>query len=217
MIDKIFNFLFPPVCGICLKKTENWICKECLKKLNINLNIIKNSVNDIKYNLYFISYYKDNIKKLLIDYKFNRKSYIYKTFSNIIINNNKLCKILKSYDIMIPVPMNKKRQFIRGYNQTELITKELSKKLKIENCSILEKVKENKMQSKLSFIDRKNNVKNVFKVKNKFENIINQKNIIIFDDIYTTGFTTLECIKEIKKFNPKKIDIFVISKGKIEG
>ena len=39
---------------------------------------------------------------------------------------------------MIPVPMNKKRQVIRGYNQTELITKELSKKLKIENCSILE-------------------------------------------------------------------------------
>ena len=61
------------------------------------------------------------------------------------------------------------------------------------------------------------NTRNVFKVKNKFENIINQKNIIIFDDIYTTGFTTLECIKEIKKFNPKKIDIFVISKGKIEG
>lgn len=217
MIDKIFNFLFPPVCGICLKKTKNWICEECLKKLNIKLNIVKNNVNDIKYNLYFISYYKDNIKKLLIDYKFNSKSYLYKTFSSIIINENNLCKILKSYDIITSVPMNKKRQAIRGYNQTELITKELSKKLKVDNCSILEKVKENKTQSKLSFIDRKNNVKNVFKVKNKFKNIINQKNIIIFDDIYTTGFTAEECIKEIKKFNPKKIDIFVISKGKIEG
>lgn len=156
------------------------------------------------------------MKKLLIDYKFNNKSYLYKTFSNIIIKENNLCKILKSYDIITSVPMSKNRQAIRGYSQTELISKEIAKKLKIDNYEILEKVKENKVQSKLSFYDRKNNVKNVFKVKNIFKSIINKKNVIIFDDIYTTGFTALECIKEIKKFNPKKVDVLVISKGKIE-
>lgn len=112
--------------------------------------------------------------------------------------------------------MSKNRQAIRGYSQTELISKEIAKKIKIDNYEILEKVKENKVQSKLSFYDRKNNVKNVFKVKNIYKNIINKKSIIIFDDIYTTGFTVLECIKEIKKFNPKKVDVLVISKGKIE-
>ncbi len=216
MLNKILNFLFPPVCGICLKNTDDWICKSCLDKLNIKLNKCKNEINGVKYNLYFISYYKDYMKKLLIDYKFNNKSYLYKTFSNIIIKENNLCKILKSYDIITSVPMSKNRQAIRGYSQTELISKEIAKKLKIDNYEILEKVKENKVQSKLSFYDRKNNVKNVFKVKNIFKSIINKKNVIIFDDIYTTGFTALECIKEIKKFNPKKVDVLVISKGKIE-
>ena len=216
MLNKILNFLFPPVCGICLKNTDDWICKSCLDKLNIKLNKCKNEIKGVKYNLYFISYYKDYMKKLLIDYKFNNKSYLYKTFSNIIIKENNLCKILKSYDIITSVPMSKNRQAIRGYSQTELISKEIAKKLKIDNYEILEKVKENKVQSKLSFYDRKNNVKNVFKVKNIFKSIINKKNVIIFDDIYTTGFTALECIKEIKKFNPKKVDVLVISKGKIE-
>ena len=53
MLNKILNFLFPPVCGICLKNTDDWICKSCLDKLNIKLNKCKNEINGVKYNLYF--------------------------------------------------------------------------------------------------------------------------------------------------------------------
>lgn len=183
MLDKILNFLFPPVCGLCLKNEENYICSKCLDKLNIKLKILKNEIDGVKYNLYFISYYKDYMKKLLIDYKFNNKSYLYKTFSNIIIKENNLYKILKSYDIITPVPMSKSRQSIRGYSQTELIINEIAKRLKINSFQILEKVRENKIQSKLCFTDRRNNVKNVFKVNNKFKNMIKQK-ILLYLMIY---------------------------------
>lgn len=211
MLNKVLDFLFPPVCGLCEKSDKEWICNECLKKLEINLKKIN------KKDVYYLTRYKDDIRKMLINFKFNDKAYLYKTFSSIILKNKKLCKILNSYDIIIPVPMFFKKKNLRGYNQTELIAKEVSKKTNIEffnNCLI--KIRDNNIQSTLSYFERKNNIKNVFNVSEDCKDKILNKKVILFDDIYTTGFTVEECIKELKKYNPEKITVVVLAKGKIE-
>lgn len=230
-IDKVLNFLFPPVCGICLKKDKNWICDECLNKLNSELKlkkirIDKNNSEKIykviyKTNniikIFYLFEYKDLIRKKIIEFKFNDKSYLYKTFSNIILKNKKICKLLNSYDIIIPVPMFEKKKSKRGYNQTELISKEIAERLDIMfNNNILFKIKENKTQSLLNYHERKQNVLNVYKINDSEMKNVSNKKIILFDDIYTTGFTVKECIKELEKLNPKKIDVLVLAKGKIE-
>lgn len=211
MLNKVLDFLFPPICGICEKQEKNWICEECLESLEINLKRIKNK------DIYYLVNYKDRIRKLILDFKFNDKAYLYKTFSSIILKNKKLCKILNSYDIIIPVPMYYKKKNTRGYNQTELIAKEISKKINIEffnNCLI--KIRDNNMQSTLSYYERMNNVKNTFKVDEYSKEKIIDKKIILLDDIYTTGFTIEECKKELKKYMPKKVTTLVLAKGKIE-
>lgn len=230
-IDKVLNFLFPSVCGICLKKDKNWICDECLNKLNSELKlkkirIDKNNSEKIykviyKTNniikIFYLFEYKDLIRKKIIEFKFNDKSYLYKTFSNIILKNKKICKLLNSYDIIIPVPMFEKKKSKRGYNQTELISKEIAKRLDITfNNNILFKIKENKTQSLLNYHERKQNVINVYKINDSETKNVSNKKIILFDDIYTTGFTVKECIKELEKLNPKKVDVLVLAKGKIE-
>lgn len=230
-IDKVLNFLFPPVCGICLKKDKNWICDECLNKLNSELKlkkirIDKNNSEKIykviyKTNniikIFYLFEYKDLIRKKIIEFKFNDKSYLYKTFSNIILKNKKICKLLNSYDIIIPVPMFEKKKSKRGYNQTELISKEIAKRLDITfNNNILFKIKENKTQSLLNYHERKQNVLNAYKINDSETKNVSNKKIILFDDIYTTGFTVKECIKELEKLNPKKVDVLVLAKGKIE-
>lgn len=230
-IDKVLNFLFPPVCGICLKKDKNWICDECLNKLNSELKLKKIRIDkNISEKIYKVVYetnniikifylfeYKDLIRKKIIEFKFNDKSYLYKTFSNIILKNKKICKLLNSYDIIIPVPMFEKKKSKRGYNQTELISKEIAERLDIMfNNNILFKIKENKTQSLLNYHERKQNVLNVYKINDSETKNVSNKKIILFDDIYTTGFTVKECIKELEKLNPKKIDVLVLAKGKIE-
>ena len=230
-IDKVLNFLFPPVCGICLKKDKNWICDECLNKLNSELKLKKMRIdkNDSEkiykviyktnniIKIFYLFEYKDLIRKKIIEFKFNDKSYLYKTFSNIILKNKKICKLLNSYDIIIPVPMFEKKKSKRGYNQTELISKEIAKRLDITfNNNILFKIKENKTQSLLNYHERKQNVINVYKINDSETKNVSNKKIILFDDIYTTGFTVKECIKELEKLNPKKVDVLVLAKGKIE-
>ena len=133
------------------------------------------------------------------------------------LNNKKINEIFENYDIIIPVPMDKNKKAIRGYNQTEWITNIIYKnvnfninskdKIKVKNCLL--KVKQNKTQSTLNSKERLQNVKNVFKIKNID---LKNKNIIIFDDICTTGATVNEISRILKLAGVNKILVLVIAK-----
>ena len=100
---------------------------------------------------------------------------------------------------------------IRGYNQTELIAREIAKntKLKLEN-KILYKQKNIVSQSELNRNNRKQNVKDAFIIKNS--ETIKNKNVLIFDDIYTTGSTLQECSRILKNAGVKHVGILTIAK-----
>ena len=106
--------------------------------------------------------------------------------------------------------MHKVKKRLRGYNQSTLIARDISKTINLRYEELLVKNKKNKVQSKLKKSDRIENVKNVYSVINK-EKIIN-KNIIIFDDIYTTGSTLNECARVLKNNGAKNIIVFTIAK-----
>ena len=211
--EKALEYIFIPSCGICGKAGEKYLCTKCEKQLEkyiiIEKNILQNNLQNIEKMHIFK--YEEIIRNLILQYKFNDKSYLYKTFCEIILKNKKAFDFIKSYDIIIPVPIHKKRMKERGYNQSELISRELSKKLELRiYTDVLIKIKNNKMQSTLDKKARKENTKNVYKL-NKSEKIYNKK-VLIFDDIYTTGATIAACINEIKKANPRKIGILTLAK-----
>ena len=221
VFEKALEFIFLPSCGVCGKVGEGYLCKKCGKELEkyvINKRYIVNNLkrfDNINVNenidIMHIFDYKEIIRKLIINYKFNEKSYLYKTFCEFIVKRKKSFDFIKSYDIIIPVPIHKKRMRKRGYNQSELIAKELAKKAEIKcYTDVLLKIKNNKMQSTLNKKEREENTKNVYKLKNK-EKIYNKK-VLIFDDIYTTGATINSCIKELEKVNVNKIGILTLAK-----
>lgn len=210
----ITNLFYPPVCGICGKLNEDFLCKKCEKLLESQAKFEIQEKQNI--NLYFdkhlyIFQYEGIIRKLIIDYKFNEKSYLYKTFVNFLLKNRKFFEILKSYDTIIPVPISKKRKKDRGYNQSTLIAREISKRLKIElNTSCLYKAKDIVAQSTLNREEREQNIKDVYELKNVKE--LEKKKILLIDDIYTTGSTLNECSKILRKSNPKVITCFTMAK-----
>ncbi|MGN1299441.1 MAG: ComF family protein [Candidatus Scatovivens sp.] len=209
MIDMLLNFFYPPVCGICGKKNKYWICDSCFNKLKINIvyeKEIKKNYNEI---IYLFKY--SNIRNLILRYKFGNQSYLYNTFSSIILKNKNLCRKLKFYDIIIPVPMFNKKKKRRGYNQTELISKKLSKFLGIlVSTNTLIKIKNTKTQSTLKEKSRYENVKNAFCIIN--DKLIKNKNVILFDDIITTGATIEECSIVLKEHGAKNIIVLAIAK-----
>lgn len=173
-------------------------------EVNQNLEI------NFKEYLYIFKY-EGMIRRLILKYKFHDKAYLYKTFVNFLLKNEKFFQILKSYDTIVPVPISKKRYKARGYNQSYLLAREIAKRtnLKLEN-ECLFKIKNIVEQSKLNKEQRKNNIQGVYQLRNQIR--LKDKKILVLDDIYTTGSTINECCKMLKRARPKEIGVLTIAK-----
>ena len=205
IINNILNLVYPTVCGFCNQICKENLCKKCeIKIKEYEINSIRKIKDKYFDELLCLFKYEDDIRETLIKYKFQNKAYLYKTFSKIILKNEKICGFLKKYDIIIPVPISKKRKQKRGYNQSLLIAKDIANftNLKLEDKCLI-KQKETIEQSKLNKNERKINVQDAYKVKNK-EKIFN-KNVLIIDDIYTTGNTVNECARILRQAGTKNI------------
>lgn len=215
LLKAVLYFLFPPTCGFCEKYTKDFLCYSCASKLR-KLEIGKRKLYIEREGRYFgehmyIFQYTGKVKEVIREYKFHNKPYLYHTFSKIILNNVKICGFLKKYDIIVPVPIHLKRKRKRGYNQTELIAKELAKE--ITNLSfedIIYKKIDTKAQSQLDGRERRRNLYNVYLIKNK--QTIQNKKVVLFDDIYTTGSTVNECSRMLKLAGAKEVGILTIAK-----
>lgn len=198
-ISDILNIIYPNVCGICNKICKADICPKCMVELKQKKDCKKHIYLTKNFTTHmYIFHYDDNIRKKIIQYKFCDQPYRYKSFSEFMIKDKKICGFLKKYDIIIPVPISKKRKMQRGYNQSELIIMEVEKRtqnIKVET-DILYKIKNTIPQSSLNKEQRQYNLKDAYIVRNHEK--INGKKILLFDDIYTTGSTVEECAKVLK-------------------
>lgn len=227
--EKIINLIYPQTCGICGKINHKAICSKCNIQLKKQEKIGILTKEELKENsleiekhfeeLMYIFKYEGQIRELILDYKFNEKSYMYKTFVNFLLKNKKIFENIKKYDKIIPVPISKKRYKERGYNQSLLIAKEISMQMSCEtnnniklelvnNCLI--KTKNIIEQSKLNKEDRQHNIQGVYTLKNG--SILTNKSILLIDDIYTTGSTVNECSRILQQVKPKKIGVLVLAK-----
>jgi len=115
-----------------------------------------------------------------------------------------------SKTIVIPVPLHKKRQLIRGFNQAEKLAQAIHGNFNLKINNNLIRIKHKKAQAKLSEKARKENIKNCFAYTG--ENLIN-KNILLIDDVVTTGATLNECARVLKENNAKEVWGLVVAKG----
>ena len=206
IFETILDLLFPTTCELCKNISKEYICEKCFKE--IKDYIIKTNIRTTRFHLLK---YKDFIRNEMILYKFYDKSYLYKMFCQIYIKDKNACEFIKNYDIIIPVPIHKKRMLKRGYNQSELIAKFLGEYFHIVvYTDVLKKQKNAKQQSKLKKEQRISNIKSVYKVEN-VQKILGKK-ILILDDIYTTGATANECKKTLSLAGAKEVGILTIAK-----
>ena len=221
MINTIIKIIFPLKCIFCSNiitfKTENEICETCHEKISFfYLSHSYNQKNNFK-GLYYddlicVFKYSGIIKEAITRYKFFNKSSYYRTFSNLLATEIKKSILYQTIDFILEVPLHKNKEKVRGYNQSKLIAKYLSKLLKIPYLNILIRTKETKPQSKLIKEERNVNIKNAFIVKNTTK--INEKNILIIDDILTTGSTLEECSRVLKECGAQKVISAVIASGR---
>ncbi|WP_317367754.1 ComF family protein [uncultured Tyzzerella sp.] len=206
IFNKILDFIYPNKCVFCEEiiplNEDDSICKYCY----MNIDFI---TDDKEPNL-SVFCYDDVTRFSILRLKYNNMREYSKVFAKMMYN--KLSKIdIKKYDYIICVPMYFKKKKKRGYDQAELIAEELSKlcNIPIQKENLIRN-KNTLAQSKVSFDERGINVKGVFEVLNT--GIIKDKNILLIDDIYTTGSTINNCGKVLREAGANNICYFTLAK-----
>ena len=117
----------------------------------------------------------------------------------------------KGAEYIIPVPLSKRRKIKRGYNQAEWIAQGISLQTGIPvNCNILKRIRNNPSQTHKTGNERKENTANIFKIKDNCIDL-NDKTILLVDDIMTTGATLCDCIRALREYFPNiKIQLYTL-------
>lgn len=117
-------------------------------------------------------------------------------------------------DVVVPVPLHRWRLWRRRYNQSALIGRAVAKMNdKAFIVDALDRTRSTPSQGHLKADERRKNVKSAFAVHPKRQSAIQGKNILIVDDVYTTGSTVRECARVLREAGAK--DVFVLTLARV--
>ncbi len=151
-------------------------------------------------------------REIILDYKYNGKGYLAKKFGDILFDRIS-CENL-SIDVIIPVPISRRRQRSRGYNQAALMAKRLSKLWGIPMAEdMLIRQKETPLLRSLNPAEREATLQDAFKVTEKGERALCMKNVLLIDDIYTTGITVDACSRALLQGGAKGTYVLTLASG----
>ena len=231
MLQTIKNFLldlvFPNHCLNCQEEGK-LICENCLQKLPIFNTIIcpvcsrrlpgnepgqwRCKLHGAKTKLKFVAYstlYDYRLaKKLIGTLKYHSVQELAELAGKFMIENLKQFEL--SNFLLIPVPLHKVKWRERNFNQAELLAKHISQETGLDYANMLTKIKNTQSQTELNFKDRQNNIKGVFRCQNP--EIIKNKNILLVDDVITTGATLQECALVLKQNGAKTVGAVVFAR-----
>jgi competence protein ComFC len=195
LLKLIYRTLIETKCLNCEIKNlqSNYLCSNCLN----NIKII-NGYHFINHSkLFYLLEYDDIIRELLIKYKFNKKLNYAPLLAKLVIQLILISQLKPKY--LAFVPSHKIRYLKRGYNHNYEICVIIAKKLNIKLIpNLIIKTKYTKPQSSLSKVQRQKNLNKSFKIHKKYQKI-KLDNLLIFDDITTTGSSFLAIDKLLKK------------------
>ncbi|WNH08348.1 ComF family protein [Thalassobellus suaedae] len=219
MLKSILNLFFPKVCYAChnlLNDNEDTICIDCRHDLPIT-NIHFEDNDTIKKVLYgraniengtalFRFEKKGLIQQLIHNLKYKGYEHIGFVLGNWLGGELKTLETYKDIDIVIPVPLHDKKLKKRGYNQVSKFGQQIAKALNVDyKDDVLIKITNTKSQTTKSRLSRWTNTNELFTLKNM--EVINNKHILLVDDIITTGATLEACISVLNQAKNIKISI----------
>lgn len=226
----ILDIIFPKRCPICdevmqsslrictvckdfVLQLSDCTCYKCGRRLNdVNKLICENCQRmDFHYERAFSLWsYEGYIRNSIRKFKYNGRCEYAEYYSEEMYAY--ISKLNLEISAVVPVPIHRARLSERGYNQAELISKRLAKKLNIPHYGdYLIRIKNTVAQNSLNMNDRKKNLISAFSINLKKYPNLKLNTVLLIDDIYTTGSTAELCTLELKRVGVKRVFVLCLS------
>jgi ComF family protein len=215
----ILNFIYPPLCVACSKELESGlVCETCISELDSwRLDICSHcgwpiephqSCKNCNRNLSLtrvraLGHYATPLKELIHHLKYSNKRSLAKIIGakmGVVLNSD---PILKQAEYLIPIPLHPARKRERGYNQSELLAREISQFSGMPMIDCLKRKRNTKSQTSLSPDDRQKNVLDAFVARPNYN--LQDKRVILIDDVSTSGATLDAAARALVKAGAKEV------------
>lgn len=236
LFSALFDLVYPRRCVSCEEdiaaQSSGCICENCKSEIleddgevrcprcGIGVGQAALAVGSCTYcrsfNFQFdrgigVGSYGGTIKELLINFKFHKQLFLAWALSELLAERITREGVVKEIDYIAYVPQTLLGRISRGFNQSEILARKLSAHLKLPLAAgLLERKGFTKSQRHFSGADRIKNVKGVFKVRNG--RLLKNKNVMLVDDVLTTGATANECSKVLKRAGARKVFVAMIAR-----
>jgi len=159
------------------------------------------------------AFYEGTMRELIHAYKFGGRKYLKNFFARSLARFIHRHLSERPFDAVAAVPMDPEKKRSRGFNQSELLSAPIALALEVPDASKeLTRKKSDSPQALLAKTDRKSNVKDRFAVKNTSD--FKAKNVLLIDDILTTGHTASECAKALKNAGAGSVTVLTCARGR---
>lgn len=233
--EKMMDFLYPrtcPVCGEVVGEKEEKVCTECKEKLvyikNPSCskcgkplqNFREQYCRDCKRHAHYFDrgkavwVYNKELRESIYRFKYdNKREYADFYIEEIVKRHGGWIKSL-GVEVIIPVPLHKKKQKSRGFNQAEVLARGIGKALNIPvETKLICRQKNTVAQKELNSKERQKNLKNAFKI---VQNDVQLRKVLLVDDIYTTGSTIDAMATVLKSGGVKEVYMICLGTGGVD-
>lgn len=232
----LLNFLFPPFCLVCGSRTaeENnlLICNDCFRGITLISRPScvrcgrpfltaegddhvcgaclhsKSTITSVKA----LGVYDETLRRLIHLIKYKGRFAAVSVLRGLLEGQALLRDYVTAHDIIVPVPLHKRRLRERGFNQAVLWGTVVGGTFRIPvQCNAVLRNRWTAPQVRLHGTERMNNVRNAFSVRKPSS--LKNAAVLLVDDVYTTGATMNECARVIRKAGAWRVDGLVIARA----
>ena len=235
LLDGLCDLVYPPYCLLCRKQNpphslKEILCPQCQNSIQFNRppfclkcsrhlddhDLSPRCANCSQTELHFdfawgACLYKDPLRDFIHQFKYHEKTLFRNLFTRLMttfIHSYHLD--IQQFDAILPIPLSSTRHRERGFNQSQLLAQGISEQFSIPmSLDHLQKVRHTKHQTQLSQKERWTNVNGAFRIKHSREFL--DKNILLVDDLLTTGATASEAALILKKAGANRVGILTLA------
>lgn len=214
--NNLLDYIWPQFCLGC-EQEGSLLCQNCLTNtplLPADYQAWPETKNDFVFSHCHVclDYHQALTQNLIKNFKYQYLKILQKPLVEIL--EKKITQLnLNPNFIITNIPLHHKKRKKRGFDQTEVLAKNLSLKINAPYYPLLTRCKNTKPQAQLERTERLNNLNQAFIAKEIDQNLVQNKTILLIDDVATTGTTLNEAAKALLILAPKEIIALVLAKN----